>query len=71
MRSTAHEMGVSDMSKDTYYYSNGKRYCVRKFDNGSCKIWNRSNDVIGEVKTLANAFEVIKSDSGGNDIREA
>ena len=47
------------MSKDTYYYySNSKRYCVRKFDNGSCKIWNRNNDVIGEVKTLADGFEV-------------
>jgi hypothetical protein len=58
------------MSEDTHYKSNGKTYCVRKYDDGSYKIWNGRNKVIGEVKTLAKAFEVIKADSGGNDIRE-
>jgi hypothetical protein len=58
------------MSKDTYYKSNGKSYCVRKYDNGTCKVWSGSNRVMGEVKTLADAFELIKADSGGRDIRE-
>jgi hypothetical protein len=58
------------MSSDTYYKSNGKTYCVRKYDSGACKVWNPSSKVIGEVKSLSDAFELIKADSGGNDIRE-
>jgi hypothetical protein len=58
------------MSEDTYYKSNSKSYCIRKYGDGSCKIWNANNKVIGEVKSLANAFEVIKADSGGKDVRE-
>jgi len=58
------------MSKDAYYKSNGKVYCIRKSDDGSCKAWNASNRVIGEVKTLADAFELIKADSGGKGIGE-
>ena len=50
------------MNKDTYYKSNGKGYCIRKSDDGSCKAWNANNRVIGEVKTLADAFELIKAD---------
>ncbi len=58
------------MSDDVYYRSNGKRYCVRKYDSGVCKVWNASNKFIGEVKSLADAFALIKSDSGGSDVRE-
>jgi len=58
------------MSTDTYYRSNDKRYCIRKYDSGICKVWNARNDFIGEVKSLADAFELVKADSGGKDIRE-
>jgi hypothetical protein len=59
------------MADDKYYKSNSKSYCVRIWSDGSCKIWNASNDVIGEVKTLAEAYAVIKADSGGKDITAA
>lgn len=55
---------------DKYYTSNGKTYCVRIYGSGSCKVWNSRNEVIGEVKSLADAFSLIKADSGGKDVRE-
>lgn len=58
------------MADDTYYRSNNKKYCVRKYNDGTCKVWNSSNKLIGQVRTLAAAFEVIKADSSGSDIRE-
>lgn len=45
------------MATDTYYRSNGKTYCVRKYSDASYKVWDPRNNVIGEVKSLAAAFD--------------
>ncbi len=59
------------MANDKYYRSNGKSYCVRQFSDGTCKVWDGSNKLIGsDIKSLSDAFSLIKAHSGGSDIQQ-